>query len=59
VTFIASVTLASPKMSVTASVTDLHTFQVTYLIYLFFTIRKVIAVRNHNVEILLLFKQGE
>lgn len=59
VTFIASVSLTSTKMSVTASVTDLHTFQVTYFIYLFFTIRKVTAVRSHNVESLQLFKQGE
>lgn len=47
------------KISVRALVTHLHTFQVTYFIYLFLTIRKLIAVRSHNVEILLLFEQGE
>lgn len=46
-------------MSVTASVTDLCTFQVTYFIHLFLAIRKLVAVRSHNVEILLLFEQGE
>ena len=59
VTFIASVCLTSMKMSVRAFVTHLCTFQVTYFIYLFLTIRKLIAVRSHNVEILLLFEQGE
>jgi hypothetical protein len=58
-TLIAFVCLTSMKMSVRAFVTDLRTFQVTYFIYLFLTIRKLIAVRSHSTEILLLFEQGE
>jgi hypothetical protein len=46
-------------MSVRSSVTELRTFQVIYFIYLFLTIRKLTTVRSHNVEILLLFEQGE